>query len=1488
MSEILIHDTERRLLICRGCQCGVTPRAIEIARHLAMYHKGIPLEERQALKERYQDINAINPEDLEQSLSTQTALGQAEELGFHPDLECQQGWACGVDKCVALTTSESEAKRHCRAAHKGTGEPILREVYISTIFRGRYCHYFEVRPPVTVEAVVDNAYEESLRAYEAQCQRYRESLTKIPETDEGRLSLWHRRTGWFDWFSGLDMAKLCQLVSLERSSDEQWLAVDTVRSMVQRMVRRHHDQLGQMSPLVRRHLYSVEVGVNDTPMNPVREEATLKDYTRLWEKFILFILRVGQWTEEERKAYRIEYTPQQLAKSLEICQCPDGALVEPALTELSRLILQQQPGWTGRQSPLLFFLGIVGFNPERKAWRSAQESGPTLSRVIYLLRLFGLGVVLEGPEDDMIGQLQAYRSRFLVNGCEGVFDEVLNQLKLVTVVAQDWYTHPSVSWAQDRQTLWHEGHKIEIAELGRWVEGMITEAEQILCDELLGRDPTFLIEREPGLFIDNLTWANNGDSLVEQNGGLRGGVKRMTDHRTGQYWDQIWLKADWERKLGKCWFKKRWRPLKLIQTVWQQYEASLERFLQLLALIFLLAGGLPPRGPELMSTQWRNSQSILRSWFVVDGKLVAISEYNKSETRTGRPKVIARFYPAVVGRMAVCLMADIWPFADFLRVMAGEEVSGVPWVWHRRGTRWTTTTVSDLLAQRSSLALGTRLTVQSWRHVAIAIDQEKCRSDGTAQPSLAVNHAFQAGHSLQLEEHHYALTTDMLCGTSAKTLLEFADISWRWQQVLGLQAPSPVASRKRKRRRESEAWDQELEGPSSRLDGQPLNLEHQAKRPMIGFRESLPPTRPTLTISQPEESPLKVLQQLYGADASFRSPSQQEAVEKMVMSQDDLVVQQPTGSGKSLLIELSAALAPGRVIIVLVPYLTLRDDLVRRCRKRGITAQAFVPGQVGSVSVMLLTPEMAITTAFINYRINLALQGLIQRVFFDECHLIAMEDHRPWAALLAGWTDPGIQRVFMTATLPGDVYRPLAEMARLKPGRVQRVIAPVNIPTLRWEVIVQQDKNYDRTVEALVPQGQKVLIFVMAKVDGHRLQSKFGWPFFHAGLEDRGQAMLDTFMQSDRATLCATTAAGTGWDIEADLVILFGGTFDLVTAVQQAGRSARCGRQGRCVLLTGNRRNSKRPGQVALQNLIETTLCRRVAIASYLDPEWRLECIMDEDKCDICERKSNPTLEGDKVNGQRPLHLVPTSSPNLSSEVDLPEELSHASMKEPHHSWTSSTTLSTSFELVHSELSIESPLTAVAEPGAGRDQMQRALKDAGWEPNSKTSIRDMLSTVYKSWERDHVKCYFCWFHKHHNHSDHLWASCSFREASIPMVTWAMMDGLKLAIKKYLHQDKSFGKRIHFNCILPLQRLHSRNESSDFRKDCPLTGSLLFVIELGMRDKLIGPRVFQIWKLLATDDEKVKARGLSIWLRECDNELMAWYVFLFVIGLQRTR
>ena len=70
-----------------------------------------------------------------------------------------------------------------------------------------------------------------------------------------------------------------------------------------------------------------------------------------------------------------------------------------------------------------------------------------------------------------------------------------------------------------------------------------------------------------------------------------------------------------------------------------------------------------------------------------------------------------------------------------------------------------------------------------------------------------------------------------------------------------------------------------------------------------------------------------------------------------------------------------------------------------------------------------------------------------------------------------------------------------------------------------------------------------------------------------------------------------------------------------------------------------------------------------------------------------------------------------------------------------------------------------------------------------------------------------------------------------------------MNGLKLAIKKYLHQDKLFGKRIHFNCILPLQRLHARNEGIDFRKDCPLTGSLLFVIELGMRDKLIGPRVF---------------------------------------------
>jgi ERCC4-related helicase len=47
---------------------------------------------------------------------------------------------------------------------------------------------------------------------------------------------------------------------------------------------------------------------------------------------------------------------------------------------------------------------------------------------------------------------------------------------------------------------------------------------------------------------------------------------------------------------------------------------------------------------------------------------------------------------------------------------------------------------------------------------------------------------------------------------------------------------------------------------------------------------------------------------------------------------------------------------------------------------------------------------------------------------------------------------------------------------------------------------------------------------------------------------DKGQKIIDTFNSGQDRVLVATTAAGSGWDTNVELVILWEGAFDTITA----------------------------------------------------------------------------------------------------------------------------------------------------------------------------------------------------------------------------------------------------------------------------------------------------------------------------------------------------
>ena len=62
-----------------------------------------------------------------------------------------------------------------------------------------------------------------------------------------------------------------------------------------------------------------------------------------------------------------------------------------------------------------------------------------------------------------------------------------------------------------------------------------------------------------------------------------------------------------------------------------------------------------------------------------------LTEYHESQTRTGKPRVIARFSPAAVAQVLIAIVADLLPFINFLQRQAQATSASATYLWPNNG-----------------------------------------------------------------------------------------------------------------------------------------------------------------------------------------------------------------------------------------------------------------------------------------------------------------------------------------------------------------------------------------------------------------------------------------------------------------------------------------------------------------------------------------------------------------------------------------------------------------------------------------------------------------------------------------------------------------------------------------------------------------------------------------------------------------------------------
>ena len=201
------------------------------------------------------------------------------------------------------------------------------------------------------------------------------------------------------------------------------------------------------------------------------------------------------------------------------------------------------------------------------------------------------------------------------------------------------------------------------------------------------------------------------------------------------------------------------------------------------------------RGTELASLKITNSWSSLRNFFIIKGAVITLTEYNKSQAVTETPTVVARYLPPSVSRLYISYVADVLPFLELLHFDSGVSPSTPPspLIWHNEGTPWTTSQISNIMARETIRGVNCRLTAASWRDIAISIDQELLQELSTKLLNDESSSAYtaKAGHSRTVETHHYALSIDMVQGTSHRSLRLFKQVSDAWHALFALNKPAP-------------------------------------------------------------------------------------------------------------------------------------------------------------------------------------------------------------------------------------------------------------------------------------------------------------------------------------------------------------------------------------------------------------------------------------------------------------------------------------------------------------------------------------------------------------------------------------------------------------------------------------------------------------------------------------------------------------------------
>jgi superfamily II DNA helicase RecQ len=1167
------------------------------------------------------------------------------------------------------------------------------------------------------------AKKEIETAFRAAEEKERQEIKEFEETREPNP--WLRRVGWAAHLAGLDRDSMRELVEEPDSEEPElqilckafdWMIQNAQYTTVQEVV-------GQSALFeVNKKEADKETQM---PYDSWMDITTVRSYTRVWRQILCYIIRAEDTDPTERPIYQLtawqensirvlretirefqvwkdSQASQSDQQSEEEREGEGQAELEESDEEIERMkkvqrrvlrfcvdLLDHPLQDNEYESAIISGLAVLGIRDE-KGWLDAEDYTPKYSAVIKLARLMVVQEAYEKKEEAM----KALQERKNTHGQEisqedcrqgttsyyHLISHMVRRFMTMSPGNRDptpmqWifrarsygfkirYTTTAegcIQWIKD--TILYQQIRFNMAEVRTMICGLVSEAREVLYKELMMVDMDAQGQVD-ATQIPSIDW----DTMVDNPSESRVGWSFLDDERSrfevdGKWWLYQRMFTDQrvrERFYGEA--SDEERP-QIRPEIADQYQRSIDRFRELLLVLFHLCGGQPARAPELLGLRWKNtSQGGTRNIFIENGLVAFVTGYHKGYRSSGNIKIIHRYLPREVAELLVYYLWLVLPFHEKVQWEAHQKRHNSAFLWggsqkieHRQWTGprfqkekvmegeeegWTSERMRKIIQAASMRWIGVKINISAWRNIAIAISRRFCREAPFEMDDIRpedvdndhpdVNedspHDLQSGHTTHIAGMIYA-----------RELVENKDA---------------VIGRRGKFREVSEVWHRFLKFASSQENSATFKRKRQGPENDIEDAQ-IARWKRLRTVNIEAE-----LKSIIGEGATFRG-KQREALTAIMNNQSPVLVIMGTGAGKSLLFQLPAHSQKSGTTVVVVPLKTLERSLHQRCCKAGISSIMWDKGQADRMAqVVFVQPESAVGTQFNQYLNRLEGLGQLDRIVIDECHTVLQSspDFRPKmreaGAILGG---RGKQMIFLTATLAPASEAEFFKIMRIDPVRPIRGVT--TRPNIRYSVV-----EYDRGVEQSEAVGQlisqklqeypspaKMIIYSNSIQTIQELGEQLGYPTYYADVgseKEKAQIQQRWENGTERVAICSN-AFGLGIDQpDVRVVCHVGSIYDMENYGQESGRAGRDGNPSEAVIMVGagtqqglqqqeeqrrrepmrwqaiiTKEDQAKVKRLQVDRFISGISCRRIHLDHILDGRTdRARCEEGEEKCDVCE-----------------------------------------------------------------------------------------------------------------------------------------------------------------------------------------------------------------------------------------------------------------------------